>query len=73
MLLSTRFFGGFTIPEKTEAAHRPLEGELAIELAGKKRTQLASFMYLGGAVCGDGKTEREVCRRVQAGANAWSV
>ena len=28
-------------------------------------------MYLEGAVCGDGKTEREVCRRVQAGANAW--
>ena len=30
-----------------------------------------SFVYLGGAVCGDGKTEREVHRRVQAGANAW--
>ena len=28
-------------------------------------------VYLRGAVCGDGKTEREVCRRVQAGANAW--
>ena len=31
-------------------------------------------MYLGGAVCGDGKTEREVRRRVeglQGGANAW--
>ena len=28
-------------------------------------------MYLGGAVCGDGKTEREVRRRVQAGAKAW--
>ena len=28
-------------------------------------------MYLGGAVCGDGKTEREVCRTAQAGANAW--
>ena len=25
----------------------------------------------GGAVCGDGKTEIEVRRRVQAGANAW--
>ena len=48
-----------------------LDLELAIELAGKKLTQLASFMYLGGAVCGDGKTEREVRRRVQAGANAW--
>ena len=31
-------------------------------------------MYLGGADGGDGKTgggEREVRRRVQAGANAW--
>ena len=28
-------------------------------------------MSLGGAVCGDGKTEREVRRIVQAGANAW--
>ena len=30
-------------------------------------------MYLGGAVCGHGKTEREVCRREQAGPNAWRV
>ena len=28
-------------------------------------------MYLGWAVCGDGKTAREVRRRVQAEANAW--
>ena len=28
-------------------------------------------MYLGGAVCGDGKTERDIRRRVQAAANAW--
>ena len=28
-------------------------------------------MYLGGAVCGDGKTEREERRRAQAAANAW--
>ena len=45
--------------------------ELDIELDGKKLTQGDSFVYLGGAVCGDGKTEREVRRRVQAGANAW--
>ena len=45
--------------------------ELDIELEGKKLTQGDSFVYLGGAVCGDGKTEREVRRRVQAGANAW--
>ena len=30
-------------------------------------------MYLGGAVCGDGKTERGVRRRVPAGANASSA
>ena len=47
--------------------------ELDIELEGKKLTQGDSFVYLGGAVCGDGKTEREreVHRRVQAGANGW--
>ena len=28
-------------------------------------------MYLGGAVCGDGKTERGVRRKVHAEANAW--
>ncbi len=33
--------------------------ELDIELEGKKLTQEDSFVYLGGAVCGDGKTERE--------------
>ncbi len=33
--------------------------ELDIELEGKKLTQGDSFVYLGGVVCGDGKTERE--------------
>ena len=42
-----------------------------IEREGKKLTQGDSFVYLGGAVCADGKTEREVRRRVQAGAKAW--
>ena len=28
-------------------------------------------MYMGGAVCGDGKTMRDVRRRPQARANAW--
>ena len=28
-------------------------------------------MYLGGAGCGDGKTERELRRRVEAEVNAW--
>ena len=26
---------------------------------------------LGGAVCGDGDTEEEIRRRIQAGASAW--
>ena len=35
--------------------------ELDIELEGKKLTQGSdSCLYIGGAVCGDGKTEREV-------------
>ena len=46
--------------EKTEVLnighHRE---ELDIELEGKKLTQGDSFVYLGGAVCGDGKTGRE--------------
>ena len=33
--------------------------EQDIELEGKKLTQGDSYVYLGGAVCGDGKTERE--------------
>ena len=58
--------------EKTEVQHIGHQREeLDIELEGKKLTQRDSFVYLGGAVCGDGKTEREVRRRVQAGANAW--
>ena len=57
--------------EKTEVLHIGHQREeLDIELEGKKLTQRDSFVYLGGAVCGDGKTEREVHRRVQAGANA---
>ena len=53
--------------------------ELDIELEGKKLTQGNSFVYMGGAVRGDGKTERErerekeVHRRAQAGANAWKA
>ena len=58
--------------EKTEVLHIGHQSEeLDIELEGKKLTQGDSFVYLGGAVCGDGKTEREVRRRVQAGASAW--
>ena len=50
--------------EKTEVLHIGLQREeLDIELEGKKLTQGDSFVYLGGAVCGDGKTEREVRRK----------
>ena len=60
--------------EKTEVLHIGLQREeLDIELEGKKLTPGDSFVYLGWAVCGDGKTEREVRRRVQAGAIAWKA
>ena len=45
--------------------------ELDIELEGKILNQRDSFVYLGGAVCGDGTTERDIRRRVQAAANGW--
>ena len=58
--------------EKTEVLHIGHQREeLDIELEGTKLTQEDSFVYLEGAVYEDGKTEREVRRRVQAGANAW--
>ena len=66
------FFKVCIQPEKTEVLHIGHQREeLDIELEGKKLTQRDSFVYLGGAVCGDWKTEREVRRIVQAGANAW--
>ena len=60
--------------EKTEVLHicHQIE-ELDIELDVKKLTQRDSVVYIGGAVCGDGKTEIEVRRRVQAEANAWTA
>ena len=49
--------------EKTEVLHIGHQREeLDIELEGKKLPQRDSFVYLGGAVCGDEKTEREVRR-----------
>ena len=57
---------------KTEVLHiGHQEEELVIELERKKLTQRDIFVYLGVAVCGDRKTEREVRRREHAGANAW--
>ena len=45
-------------PEKTEVLHIGRQREvLDIELVGKKLTQGDSFVYMGGAVRGDGKTE----------------
>ena len=38
--------------------------ELDIELEGKKLVQGDSFVYLGGAVCGDGKTERGTSKSI---------
>ena len=58
--------------EKKEVLHIGHQREeLNIELEGMKLNQRDRFVYLGGPVCGDGKTEREVRRRGQAGANAW--
>ena len=45
--------------------------DLDIRLDGKKLNQRDSFVYLGGAVCGDYSTETEFHKRVQAGASAW--
>ena len=45
--------------KKTEVLHiGHRKEELVIELKGKKLTQHDSVVYLGVAVCGDGKTER---------------
>ena len=51
--------------EKTEVLHIGHQREeLDIDLEGKKLTQRDSFVYLGEAVCKDGKMERGVRRRV---------
>ena len=45
--------------EKTEVLHIGHQREeLDIELEGKKLTQRDSFVYLGGAVCREGKMDR---------------
>ena len=45
--------------------------ELEIHLDGKTRKQRDSFVYLGGAICGDGNPGTDVRRRITAGPNAW--
>ena len=58
--------------EKTVVLHISHQREeLDIELEVKKLTQGDSCVYLGGAVCGDGKTEIEVRQRARAQANGW--
>ena len=45
--------------------------DLDIKLKGRRLRQVSSFAYLGSTITEDGKTGREVCKRLQAGANAW--
>ena len=47
------------------------EKNLDIRLDGKKLNQRDSFVYLGGAICGDSGTETDIHKRIQAGASAW--
>ena len=42
-----------------------------IRLEGNLNRQENRFEYLGGTVTRDGKSEAEVWRRIQVGANAW--
>ena len=49
--------------DKTEVLHIGHQREeLDIDQVGKKLTQGDTFVYLGGAVCGDGKTKRAIRR-----------
>ena len=63
---------GLNVSKKTEVLWvGQQKKDLDIRLDGKNLNQRNSFVYLGGAVCGDGSTETDICRRVQAGASAW--
>ena len=59
--------------ETTEVLHIGHQREeLDIELEGKKLNHGDSCMYMYLDLCAQtGKTEREVRRRAQTGANAW--
>ena len=57
--------------EKTEVLWVGQQRDLDIRLDWKKLNQRDSFVHLGGAVCGDGDTETEIRRIIQAGASAW--
>ena len=58
--------------EKTEVM-RICEQEVGLHVVidGKTIKQVNSFVYLGGTVCEDGGSSKEIQRRVQAGAAAW--
>ena len=47
------------------------EVDLNEVLDGKTIKQVNSFVYLGGPVCEDGGSSKEIQRRVQGGAAAW--
>ena len=47
------------------------EGRAEHRAGGEETVSGGSFVYLGGEVYGDGKTERGVRRKVHAEANAW--
>ena len=58
--------------EKTEVMWvGPRRKELDIHLDGKKLKRRDSFVYLGGAICGDGNSDTEISPRITAVANAW--
>ena len=69
MGIESHFATEFRMIIEGSAAHRPPKEdspeELDIELEEKKLTHEYSFVYLGGAVCRDRKTEREEHRRVR--------
>ena len=47
------------------------EVDLHIVVDGKTIKQVNSFVHLGGTVCEDGGSSKEILRRVQAEAAAW--
>ena len=47
------------------------EVNLHVVIDGKTIKQVYSSEYLGGTVCEDGGSSKEIQRRVQAGAAAW--
>ena len=58
--------------EKTEVM-RICEQEVGLHVVidGKTIKQVNSFVHLGGTVCEDGGSSKEIQRRVEAGAAAW--